>query len=231
MEEIIRQFMLEHVSPQWAQLFKGEPGKVNLAYILARRLSTKLTGTELPKVIKDAGLSAVGETAHPLQYYVMPPIATTPVVGDLHHSADTDEASGSGSWRIVLTPSCDLVWGKADFALLARCRLLEQTKAFRDVAGHAKPSNAKKAALKDILTNRSARCYYLPEAFDIPHLIVDFQDLLAIGGDTLRAMRPTASLDSPYAEELQSRFAAYFGRIGTPDLDSEALIEKIRKQD
>lgn len=37
-----------------------------------------------------------------------------------------------------------------------------------------------------------------------------------------------ASLDSPFAEALLARFARYFGRLGTPDLDLEVILNKLR---
>ena len=37
-----------------------------------------------------------------------------------------------------------------------------------------------------------------------------------------------ASLDSPFAEALLARFARYFGRLGTPDLDLEVLVARLR---
>lgn len=231
MEDVIRGFMLDYVKPQWADAFTGETGKANLAHILARRLSVALTGAELDRVLAGLDFTAPPGTVSPLRYYLIPPVGTAPKVGDLHNFAGPGSASDPGSWWVVLTPTCDLVQGKADFALLARCTPLDQTRPFQNVVGNPKASNTQKGSLRTILrNNESPRCHYLPEAFEIPHLVVDFQDLLTTSTDALDGMKPKASLDSPYAEELQSRFAAYFGRVGTPDLDWAAIVQSIQER-
>ena len=228
MENVIRNFMIDYVSPHWADVFEGPSGIANLAHILARRLSVALTGSELSGVIERVGLPAPGDSAHPLQYYVIPPIATMPLTGDLHENVEPDGDASGNSWWIVLTPTCDFEQDKADFALLARCKRLEQMQAFQDVAGNEDASNTKRRALRDFMSNATLRRHYLPAAFDIPDLVVDFQDLRTIPRNDLDSMTPKAALDSPFAQELQSRFAAYFGRIGTPDLDWNGLITAIQ---
>ena len=231
MEEVIRNFMLGYVAPQWADKFEGEPGKANLAHILARRLSVALTGTELSKVIKGLGYQVSSDAVTPLRYYLVPPVGATPMVGDLHEISHKDHKLELGSWWVVLTPTCDHVQGKADFVLLAKCNLLEDMQVHKNVAQHSNPSTSQEDKLKAILRNsQSPRYYYLPAAFNIPHLNVDFQDLHTISSKDLNAMKPAASLDSPFAEELQSRFAAYYGRIGSPDLDWTPIFNAIRGQ-
>jgi hypothetical protein len=37
-----------------------------------------------------------------------------------------------------------------------------------------------------------------------------------------------ASLDSPFAEALLARFVRYFGRLGTPDLNTEVILSRLR---
>jgi CheY-like chemotaxis protein len=231
MEDVIRNFMIDYVAPRWADVFEGPAGHANLAYILARRLSVALTGTELTRVIEDLGLPAPGDSTHPVRYYVVPPIATIPMTGDLHEFADADSSGSGPSWWVVLTPSCDFAQDKAEFALLARCGRLDQTQEFQDVAGNESASGRKRGALRDIVRNAAMRRHYLPAAFDIPDLVVDFQDLRTIPRTDLDPMTPMAALDSPFAEELQSRFATYFGRIGTPDLDWDAHVSAIQAGD
>ena len=230
LEGVIRHFMLKYVAPRWAEEFTGESGKAVLAQILARRLSVALTGTELSRVLQGLGLPPLSDSVNPRRYYVIPPVAATSMVGDLHRVAEPEGTSVTESWSIVLTPTCDLVQGKADFALLAGCSLLEYRSEFKDVAGKAGVGKQKKNELEKLLRNaKSSRYHYLPAAFEIPHLVVDFQDLCTVPRDKLDAMNAIASLDSPYAEELQSRFAGYFGRIGTPDLDWAEVISDIQQ--
>ena len=229
LENVIRSFMLDYVKPQWAAAFTTETGKSNLAHILARRLSAALTGAELERLVAELDFPVTPGSVSPLRYYLIPPVGNAPKVGDLHYIAGPETSASPESWWVVLTPTCDLVHGKADFALLARCNPLDCTPAFQNVAGNLQPSKTQKSNLKTILrNNESPRMFYLPAAFEIPHLIVDFQDLRTIRGERLACMEPSASLDSPYAEELQARFTSYFGRVGTPDLDWAAIMQSIQ---
>lgn len=226
-ERVMREFMLAYVEHRWREVFEGDAGRANLTHVLARRLSAALTGQELSEVLDRLGLASAPDSVHPLRYYLIPPVSGTPSVGDLHEVILPGEASTS--WWIVLTPTCDLAWpGKADFALLARCKPLDQEKAFADVAGKGTVGKDKTGRLERVMRNTGRpRHYYLPATLDVPHLLVDFQDLRTIGKPQLDNMEASASLDSPYAEEMQSRFAAYFGRIGTPDLDWSEVIAEV----
>ena len=71
------------------------------------------------------------------------------------------------------------------------------------------------------------RFYFLPGALLLPDLIVDFQQLVTLPRDKLSTMDRLASLDSPFAEAMLSRFAGYIGRLGKPDLDSEAVLQRL----
>lgn len=227
LERAMREFMLAYVEHRWRDVFEGDAGRANLTHVLARRLSAALTGKELSDVLAGLGLASAPDSVHPLRYYLIPPVSGTPMVGDLHEI--TIPGEDSPSWWIVLTPTCDLAWhGKADFALLARCRPLDQEKAYADVAGKGEVGKDKTELLKRVMQNNwRPRHYYLPAALDVPHLLVDFQDLRTVEKPHLESMEASASLDSPYAEELQSRFATYFGRIGTPDLDWSEVVSNI----
>ena len=43
-------------------------------------------------------------------------------------------------------------------------------------------------------------------------------------------MKRIASLDSPFAEEVISRFLRYWGRLGTPDLDISLVLQQLMTQ-
>ena len=59
-------------------------------------------------------------------------------------------------------------------------------------------------------------------------LVVDFQQLVTLPIAQMTSLRRLASLDSPFAEALLARFGHYFGRLGTPDLDLEVIISRLR---
>jgi hypothetical protein len=45
----------------------------------------------------------------------------------------------------------------------------------------------------------------------------------------LDEMDRIASIDSPFAEALLAEFTRYFGRVGTPDLDLDYIINRYRQ--
>jgi hypothetical protein len=42
-------------------------------------------------------------------------------------------------------------------------------------------------------------------------------------------MKAIASLDSPYAEAVLAKFAGYYGRLGTPDINKAIVIDRLKK--
>jgi len=142
----------------------------------------------------------------------------------------------TGYW-VLLTPSCDLVAGreKAEWVLLARCiALTEQVEYQKWRAGLSKPSKkADTKKLRDLLQNnrrngQPERFYFLPGALTLPDLLVDFQQLVTLPRDQMASLGRLASLDSPFADALMARFARYFGRLGSPDLDVERVLARLR---
>ena len=63
----------------------------------------------------------------------------------------------------------------------------------------------------------------------VPSLVVDFQDLVSKDVNiVIKEWERTASLASPFAENVLSRFWTYLGRIGTPDLDIGRVLTKVK---
>jgi hypothetical protein len=174
---------------------------------------------------------------HPMQYYVMPPVEPSPLAGDLYQGQIGEQ---TGYW-VLLTPSCDLVQEKAEWVLMARCVPLEEQEEYQSWKnGLPSPSNKKTNELKDLLRNnrqkgQKERFYFLPGALTLLDLVVDFQQLVIQPLERLRPERTErlellASLDSPFAEALLAQFARYFGRLGTPDLDLEVTLNRLRRR-
>jgi hypothetical protein len=91
--------------------------------------------------------------------------------------------------------------------------------------------------LEDLLLNKRQgkgvqpdRFYFLPTALAIPDMIVDFQLLTSLPRSQISDLNRLASLDSPFAEAVLSRFVRYFGRLGTPDLDIAPIIAGLRDE-
>lgn len=209
-----------------------------LAYSLARRLAISLSGPGIKKIAES--LAGPSETisekdhVHPLRYYIVPPIDKSPLAGDIYRYNKYSKSR----YAILLTPSCDLDIGhiKAERILLARCTSLTYQKEYRKWKANSETSPQKidKSLLNLIANNRQGagvqkeRFYFLPGALQVPDLVVDFQQLLTLPMRELDKMDRIASMDSPFSEALLSRFARYFGRLGTPDLDISIMIKKLK---
>lgn len=235
LETVQRDYMWSFVAQNWQQ-FGDTPDRTALAYLLARRLAVSLSGPGIRQLALDLGdpmgAAAVEGRAHPMQYYVMPPVEQSPLAGDLYHGTIGNQ---TGHWAL-LTPSCDLVAGreKARWVLLARCDpLTQQIEYQRWQTSLPQPSKTTDDNLHALLRNnrrdgQPERFYFLPGVLTLPDLIVDFQQLVTLPREQLNSMERLASLDSPFAESLLARFARYFGRLGTPDLDLERVVDRLK---
>lgn len=235
LESVQRDYMWGFVVENWAQ-FRDTPNPSDLAYLLARRLALHLSGPGVKSLAQELGDETGGPITsgrvHPMQYYVIPPVATDMVAGDLLRS---DVGGGQEYW-VLLTPSCDLVTDhiKADRALLAACAMLSIQPEFTGWRNELPtPSKGLKDNLARLLSNNRAgqreRFFYLPGALGIPDLVVDFQSLRTAPLGDLAGMERIASLDSPFAETLMLRFVRYFGRPGTPDLDLDTVLLRLAR--
>jgi len=226
-----RDYMWEFVARNWHQMehLSSQPDFIRL---LLRRLASQFSRINLDSTISDGGLdqraSTGNESAHPTEYYIKPPVGLDVQLGDIRAIKESERAD----LFVVLWPSCDLVTRqgkcKVEKALCARLEPLIDTKEYQE--WRASPQdNAKRKKLKGLLKNnrdnyQKDRFYFLPGAWDIPPSLVDLQDLEHLEVNMLRESSCIATLASPFAEALGAQFIRYLGRIGTPDLDVDALI-------
>jgi CheY-like chemotaxis protein len=229
-DEVQRDYMWNFVVQHWEQ-FRKTSDQTSLAYLLARRLAVSLSGEKIRNLVEDLGDTATstakGETVHPMEYYIMPSVHKSALAGDIYkHSSE-----GQEHYQVLLTPSCDLFQGKADLLLFARCVRLTDQAEYKAYLGQSTEANIKAKLIRLLKNNREKsqpdRYHYLPSVFTLPDLIVDFQQLETIPCDQLSSLTRVASLDSPFAEALMMRFTRYFGRLGTPDISTEAVLSKI----
>ena len=236
LEAVQRDYMWDFVADNW-QGFIEEDDRTSLAYLLARRLATSLSGPGIRQFAMDLGdtvASFIDENkVHPMQYYVLPPVAEQqPQVGDIYQG----KVGGQEGYWILLTPSCDLVRGreKAEWVTFAFCESLENLPEFEKwKAALSDQSNNSEDRLRSLLRDnrhgyQAERFYFLPGVLVLPHLLADFQQLRNLPLGQLCKLEHKASLDSPFAEALLARFARYFGRLGTPDLDVDGLIARLK---
>lgn len=230
--EIQRKYMWEFVLPNW-NMFGDSPDKSAIAHLLARRLAKSLSESGLKmlaeKLGEGAGAPEDSELAHPMRYYIMPPVEGQFFAGDIFSSL----VDGQKEFWLLLNPSCDMIIGriKCDLVLLAKCILLRDAPEYVKWADN--PSNTATKELKALMGNnrihQPERFHFLPGVFSIPDLIVDFQQVRCVPFDyfeQLSGLTREASLDSPFGEEILARFARYFGRIGSPDLNLDIVLQR-----
>lgn len=236
-ENVVREYMIEFMEDNWDTLPEPE---ADLAHLLLRRLSVSLEG-DANALVDRLGVTienSVRDGIHPTRFYVVPLIEEYRM-GDILCGPDACNLSGDNddtiSWYVILTPSCDLVQGKAEFVVVAKCLLLDTFSQYAD--WRVDQLNSHKAKeLKNLLKSRPRgkqhdRYHYLPAAWDVPNLMVDLQRTLYIPYDQLAGYRKVGSLDNPFSEALLNRFNRYIGRVGTPDLDFDAALDQMREAD
>ena len=207
---VMRDHMWKELAPNWIEDTEGgQPGE--LAHILISRVAHTLQDQALPEL-----------TARPSHCYLYPPVSKKYRPGDLLRSGSTENPE----WWVVLTPACDLEHvGKADFALLGRAVPLTANDKY--VKWAASASKGTWNQLNDVLTGKVARYYYLPEFREIPDLLLDLERVRSIPVSDLEDYARVASLVAPYSEALLAKNSQFRGRIGTPDLNSKSIQDRL----
>lgn len=169
--------------------------------------------------------------------------------GDVVFQRDADRTK-AGSFRVILTPPCDLVPGQNAIAevLLGRCLAVNDSEVIRRVVGKidiANQPNGKltekqaKSISEKLAKDDVAGLKLIPKLEDLwPTMALDFKALelaqrtsIALSPESATdtsAFERIASMDSPFREALSWRFMQTAGRPGTPDTDRIALEAEIK---
>ena len=210
--DVMRQYLWDELAPHWQEDTDGDPKQ--LAYVLITRVASSLRARDIPGLVE-----------RPSHRYVYPPVSEALESGQvlLRRGGSGEEED---EWYVVLTPACDLRQNKAEFVLLARARLLEKHKRYIEwIQGSM--SKTKWSDLQQLLSGALLRYVYLPAFRDIPDLVVDFEETVAVPKSDIEPYKPKVSLSSPYSEALLAKHSQYLGRIGTPDLNMAELKARL----
>ncbi len=135
---------------------------------------------------------------------------------------DTEE--GDGALWVVVSPSCDLVFGegwepKIEDVLLLRCYRNHTETPFLE----GKNRQGRIDYLKSRLNRGTVKVLKCPQnVFETPHLLISFKDystrsyLEITAGIEEGSWRKVSTLSTPYAEGLQNFLIRDMSRIGTP---------------
>lgn len=237
-EEEQRRFMWESAERIWT-IDLDRKNSTDLAYLLARRLSNVLSGDAVRSFLEASSEQVPQvDTVHAIELYVYPPVSSNLLFGDIFKKC----VNGRDEFFVALTPSCDHAQKKAAYVLLAKCELFVETqfgeKAKKALETGEQTSNNLDRKLLDYIRDNSkpeGRFKYLPRTSFLPDLLVDLQCVMTVAPDALDVdsaayedYHRIASLDSPFAESLQTRMTRYLGRVGTPDIDSDLALSRFK---
>jgi CheY-like chemotaxis protein len=224
-------YMWDFVSTNWHQI-KDLTTQPEFLRLLLARLGSELGNNLRPileRVYGGEHADPAPETVHPAAYYVKPPIGHDVLLGDLRIV--------EGEIVLVLWPSCDMVLrgqvSKVDDVLCAGTVKVVDTPEFS--AWKSADNKKTSEALERMFRNQrqgaglqSERYHFLPKVWDIPALLIDFANLRQAKMATLRSAVCIATVASPFAESISTRFVRYIARVGTPDLDTQLLLTSFR---
>src|SRR5260370_3852412 len=228
-------YMWGFVVPQWP-VIKEIADKPEFLRLLVQRLALSFVREGVERTIAEVfggeKQDSPSDRVHPAEFYIKPPIGSDPVLGDIR----AREVTGGKEFLVVLWPTCAMAstrgrTPKTESVLCASTIRVETLAEAKEYAGNQ--SKSKYEQLQSLLENDRKkhlgspdRFHFLPGILDIPNLVVDFQALEILQLKDVQTMSCSGSLASPYAEHLGSRFDRYRGRIGTPDLNYDLVIQE-----
>lgn len=167
--------------------------------------------------------------------YLHPPVLPDILLGDVLKAKDGDK-NDPGAFRVVLTPSCDMVRSdnripKVREVLAAKCFSMRDALASIGMAGNRNVSRIRDRLLSSGYT-QSVIPFPALEGL-IPTMAANLHDLelIPIGniGSELRYLR-IASLDSPFRELVAWAYLQNAGRPGLPDRDLDRWAQEVRDE-
>lgn len=209
--------VVPHISKTAQEIVAGKPDQ--LARVVRRRIAARM---DLNTVLTDSSPAA-------WEQYIQPPLDGQWLMGDVLRLSEGN-AKDPGSYRMVLTPSCDLAntpgrKRKVSKVLVCKCGGMEP---FTKIVGE-KPDN-----LARYLTEPQTGGFVPLPGYHgvIPQMIGRLRDLELIpveeiGDDEKSKYARVASVDSPFREQIAWAFVQIAGRPAVPDRELESWIAEI----
>ncbi len=197
---------------------------------LLERLIRRRLAIQISRILDDSEI----ETVKGLEFYLYPPISKDEQyrLGDvLRHQTNRAD------FRVVLTPHCQLTVQadeknpKADFVLTVKAldapTIVSKwnTKPSKFEDGPEFDSLRKIVKPNPDIGKPDGRYWFLPNFLDIPNSYCDFLQVESLSmGDLRTKFDRIATLDTPFAESLQSCFAGFYSSVGTPNLVGKDFV-------
>ena len=236
----IREALRDSVQTLRSQIGTADDRLVNS---VVRRAVRRLVAAQV-----DVGASE-GGTLEPWERFVIPPLGKHLLTADILRRGDA-EWSTEGAFRLVLTPSCDLVHSesrqpKAPQVLVARCEPVGELGALqlRPERGlNSKRKKRQQRKLRDMVREGIAGPYVpIPRFRDhVPLMVANLKRLELIPWDRIQehtsatardngkeAFQRIASTDSPFREMVVWAYLRITGRPGVPEIDVGRWVDHI----
>jgi CheY-like chemotaxis protein len=225
-EEEERKYIWDTIDKEWRQRAFAI-GTEELSYLLARRLAARFSRNSVKELLKHPI-----DTARAIERYIFPPVIEKIRTGGVCRS------KASGEYWVVATPACDFATDRVEMVFLVGARLLDGDKKFCDWraskrwngAGEEEDKASRRAyeKLSQLMRNAgSERYWFLPGTFFLPDLVVDFQILKQVALNAMDDLELICQLDSPYREQFVLDVSSYYGRLGTPNLETSEIFARL----
>lgn len=163
------------------------------------------------------------------EQYIFPRVSTDIQLGDILQ--EKDSSKDAQSFRIVLTPSCDMVRSgkrppKVQQVLVAKC--CPMTEALRTIGLGYNRNRIKRGLLSQGYSQSIIAIPPLPDK--IPAIAANLRDLELIPIDNIGdtgEFRVVASIDSPFRELVSWAYLQIACRPGLPERDRDTWAEEI----
>ena len=175
---------------------------------------------------------AANEYYHEAEFYIIPPIRKYIATGDI--------VNKEGDRFIVLSPACDVavrdddgekpVINTESIVLAPVYELARKVFLQKGILREEDNTDRRKKILDEIIKGQREKYVLIPEYRNIAAGIVDFQNLITWSLDEYLTAERLATVAGAFLKDIQSRFAAYYGRQGQPDLDKKDLLKKYKSK-
>lgn len=208
----------------WQFLEKNWKDLVKLGYAepeVVERLIRRRAATRLARM---ASSEKELDNVAGVEFYIAPKLS-----GEEYRLGEIVKKKNKDEFFVILTPHCHLTLQpgaktpRAEFVLTVRTIPALQQLAKVKPKAEKDPTDAVRRLIQPgpQVGKPDGRYWFLPQFLGMPDLYCDFMQLESVPIDKLKSdFQPVAVIDSPFAEALQSRFAAFYSSVGVPNLDA-----------
>jgi CheY-like chemotaxis protein len=219
-EEKLNKVFWEHLSKDIDEWYGKEEKTVEQSLL---RYTTNHLSAYLEK--SDDGSDSHYEEA---EFYLKEPIKETISSGDILIDKKTNER------YILLSPACDVEPRKGDgdkiFINAKSLVLAKVTDIAPDLLmknGHIKSvgKDRVRSFIYSVVHGTILSCTFLPKYKEVEAGIVEFDNLITVPFHSYTDFYRVATVSVSFFKDIQSRFASYYARQGTPDLNKKRIVE------